>query len=180
MLTTVTVHIMKTNTKPPSGRSINRRIHLIDAENLAFRSTTLVGEAAIADALRRYQQHCQIRDDDLDNAVVGCHPRFMFVARSSWPSAAVRVRSGRHGGETAVLKVVDPHRLIARWDEVWVASGDRAFLPLVLDLRRNGIPVVVVADRRGLSGALRRAATRVEYLDEAAASACAHPEVPAL
>lgn len=141
-----------------------RRCHLVDVENLAFGEQRADdADRAIAEALRHYRH--RTRTDTGDAAVVGCAPGFGFAAHRAWPTAALRTRAGRDGGELAVIATADPFRLANRFVETWIGSGDGAFVPLAKRLRSLGATVVVVSWSDKLARGLRQEASRVVLLD---------------
>lgn len=135
----------------PAGRTL----HLIDVENLVGGSAA--GVDAVASALEAYRRTVTIGPDD--HVVLGSGTELAFAANAAWPSALLRIGKGLDGADRALLSVLDPSFIVSHYHRLVVASGDHAFAPMVAALRTRQMAVmVVVRDRRSLSGELRRLA----------------------
>ena len=130
-----------TRTPPLDSLPTKRSIHLIDIENL------LGGCAASPSVIAKvWHQYRRVACVTLhDQVFVGCSHFFARQAIFSIDSLArFYIRSGRNGAETALIDAIDPLWAARRFDRIVVASGDRAFLPWVTQVKQAGRSVELV------------------------------------
>ena len=144
-----------------------RRLHLIDIENLA-------GDAR--PSLRQVRQALGLRTACLafgamDQVEVASSHLTLLNAALGWPHARYRVRSGPDGADLALLDVLRHENVATRFTHVAIGSGDHLFAEEAAHLGAQGVWVSVVSRRRGLSPRLALAAREVIFLDAAAEAA---------
>lgn len=132
----------------PTGRTL----HVVDIENLAG------GSGGCADeAVARYRETVRVAPGD--HAVIASGPTMLVAAAHAWPGACVRLGRGLDGADDALLEELDPGFVAAHYDRVVIGSGDHAFAPAVVALRRLGVAVIVVGpEPMAISRELRRLA----------------------
>jgi hypothetical protein len=135
----------------PAGRTL----HLIDVENLV--GGVAAGVEAVGTALDAYRATVAVGPED--HVVLGSGTELAFASKAAWPGALLRIGEGMDGADRALLSVLDPAFIASHYHRLVVASGDHAFAPMVAAVRAHRTAVmVVVRDRRSLSGELRRLA----------------------
>lgn len=100
-----------------------------------------------------------------DTVVIGTCHRGLLPIGCTWTGVRYVVRSGPDGADLALLEVLDEH-ISERFSEVVLVSGDGRFAEAVATLEGEGVKVVVVAHREGLSRRLAMAASQALYFDE--------------
>lgn len=148
--------------------NLRRSLHLIDVENLAGMARP--SEREVDRALMRYRTAIAVGPDD--HVVLATNRTTAMSAGWSWPGPLVRPASGADGADLALLAEADPDDVARRFDRVVIASGDHLFTDRVIDLRRRGVEVEVLARPGSMANSLRLAADVVRLLpDETAAVA---------
>lgn len=161
---------------PPRGRPWRRpqrNINLIDAENVA--GTSAPSRLRLARTKQLVEAAVPVGPDD--HTVVAADRRLALDVGLTWTGARLILGHGRDGADLALLEWAADADLTRRFDGAVIASGDFAFVDLVVALRRAGLPVTVTAWRRSCSRQLASAASSVRWLDPVPAIA-AHLEVP--
>jgi len=141
----------------PTKRHPDRQLHLIDAENLGQdpRPTALAASAVRA----TYNQ--LVGRQACDHVVVACNHGALLNVGCAWLGARLLARSGKDGADLALLDVLATEDVASRYDGVVLGSGDGIFTDAVIELRRSGLDVTVVAPLESLSRRLRMVASRV-------------------
>ena len=142
-----------------------RRLHLIDVENLA--GTPTPSRDRILRCRQRYLE--LIRPQAGDHCVIACSHHAGPVVSLAWSDARHIWRSGQDGADLALIDVLTGESVADRFAAVILASGDWLFAAPVAQLGTHGIPVTVVANRGSLSRQLALAAGRVLLFDAGAA-----------
>ncbi len=142
----------------------NRRLHLIDIENLAGSSCPDEGLCrAVSDA---YFDLDLVGPSDL--LVVGCCHRVFSTAAYGFGGARYVVASGKDGADRALLSLCDEAGgFERRFDGIVIGSGDHIFVDLALAARRSSLDVEVVSRYGHISIGLRSIAHRVRFLEVA-------------
>lgn len=138
-----------------------RRLHLVDAENLAGMPQPSTELARFCHD--RYLSIAPLGGDDL--VVVACNHGAGKCIAFEWPHARVLFRSGPDGADLALLDVFSEIGKEGRFDEIVIGSGDGIFAPTASFLEADGIPVTVISRRSSLSSRLRLAARTIIYFD---------------
>jgi hypothetical protein len=141
-----------------------RRLVVVDIENVA-------GGAVVSLGLARWARDTvvsalQIRHED-QVVVATSHIGFLNTS-AAWPSARIKVRSGRDGADVELLQVLMSERVEERFDEVLLVSGDGIFASTVARLGGRGVGVTVASWNESLSARLRLATGRVVLLEQPA------------
>jgi len=136
-----------------------RRLHLIDAENLGREPRPSAADAA--SLCRAYAD--LIGCDAPDHAIVACNHGAALAIGTAWPGARLLVRSGTDGADRRLLDVIAFEEVPSRYDSVVLGSGDGIFVDAVLALRLAGIEVTVVAVPGTLSKRLALAANEIVF-----------------
>jgi hypothetical protein len=138
-----------------------RRLHLLDIENLVGAEPSETEGYVVRAVLQAYAELVGCQSDE--HVIVGCNPSaaWVFAIHDVLPAASIRTRRGEHGGELAILDLVDALFVSRTYNALWIASGDRAFTGLAVDCRRRGVPVAVVTHPRALARSLAVAASVV-------------------
>ena len=137
-----------------------RQLVLIDVENLAGQpcpthlDVTSV-ESMVAELI-----------PDLDKAlrVVACSHRAAKTVAFAFPEALRRWRSGADGADLALLDEMSDLRIMRRFDQVTLFSGDGIFADSVAALAAAGIETTVVSWGSQISARLKMAAQHVVTL----------------
>ena len=140
-----------------------RRLHLVDIENLAGDSLPTLSQ--VREALGLYTDCLAV--EDMDQVEVASSHRTLLNAALGWPYAHYRVRSGPDGADLALLDVLRHENVARRFTHVAIGSGDHLFAEAAADLADQGVWVTVVSRRRCLSAQLALAARQVILLDAA-------------
>ena len=140
--------------------SAERRIHLIDVENLVGSSAT--SAAAVAEVRRHYATVAPLLPED--QVVLATGPTAAAAAWFGWGPARRLVRAGIDGADRALLEVIGEESLAGRYGRVILASGDGIFAEACAGLQSEGCAVTVVARPGSLSRSLRFAVRDVRYL----------------
>ena len=132
-----------------------RRLHLIDADNLAGSGYPTVAEVrAVHDAYR-----AALAPGPLDHTIIACSHMSGVSVGLEWPGTQLLWRSGPDGADLALLEALDRIGDVSRrFAGVVLASGDGIFSHSIRSLRRLDMPVIVVWGRGALSRELERAA----------------------
>jgi hypothetical protein len=147
----------------PQGRTL----HVVDVENLAGGSSA--SEAEVAVALERYERVVRFGPDD--HRVVACGKSLVFPVVDRWGGSLVRLARGIDGADRILLDAAAPEYVVRHYRRVVVASGDHAFVDLVVELDRRGVEVTVVSRRDALSRRLEAVAPVVWFVEDVAAAA---------
>jgi hypothetical protein len=161
--TTIDLRERRLRRHVPKGRAL----HLVDIENLAGGSAAPTG--AVRDALRSYERVVRFGADD--HRVVAGGRHVVYPVRDRWPGAAVRPARGVDGADRVLVGWARPSEVVGRYDRVVVASGDHAFVDLVIELDAFGLEVGVVSRPEALSRRLERVAPVVWLLEPLVATA---------
>lgn len=146
-----------------------RALHLIDVENLVGTGHPTAGDL---NQVRQIYSALGIAED-LDHLVVACNPYVAVEVGCTWSTARLRVGHGPSGADHQLLDVLRYERVIERFDQVVIASGDGIFTDVTVMLESAGTPVTVVCRAESLALRLRMAASQVIYIDTPAAEAAA-------
>jgi NYN domain len=138
-----------------------RTLHLVDIENLA--GAALPSRDQVTEVQGLYVARLSFGADD-QVVMAASHLAFLNAALG-WPSARYRVRSGPNGADLELLDVLQHEDVADRFTHVVIGSGDGLFSQAAASLAARDVWVTVVSRRDSLSGALRRVATNVVYLD---------------
>lgn len=142
-----------------------RTLALLDVENLLERGPEGVPGCAYAAAVELAAATAGLTADAHVVMGFGHNPTGVFGARTAWPTAAIRCRRGRDGGELALLgHASDLHTVARSYHTVVIGSGDHEFVPYVDALNSIGIHTMVVSWRSHLNKRLRLAAAEVRLL----------------
>jgi hypothetical protein len=144
-----------------------RRLHLIDIENLAGDSLPSLHQ--VRKVQGRYTECLTI--DAMDQIEVASSHLTLVNAALGWPHAHYRVRSGPDGADLALLDILQQENIARRFTHVVIGSGDHLFADDAAHLAAQGIWVTVVGWRHSLSPQLALAAHEVIFLDTAAEAA---------
>jgi hypothetical protein len=144
-----------------------RRLHLIDIENLAGDSLPSLRRVREAQGLYAYW----LAFGAMDQVEVASSHLSLVNAALGWPHAHYRIRSGPDGADLALLDVLRHENVAKRFTHVAIGSGDHLFAEAAAHLVAQGVWVTVVSRRRSLSARLALAAREVIFLDDAAEAA---------
>ncbi len=145
----------------------SRTLHLVDIENLA--GAALPSRDQVTEVQGLYVARLSFGADD-QVVMAASHLAFLNAALG-WPSARYRVRSGPNGADLELLDVLQHEDVAERFTHVVIGSGDGLFSQAAASLAARDVWVTVVSRRDSLSGALRRVARDVIYLDAPQAAA---------
>ncbi len=138
--------------------STERRLHLIDIENIA--GCPLPEVALVRQCRRRFIEVARPGDSDL--VVVACSPLAAENVMFEWPGAQRIIREGPDGADLALLGAWEDFASVrAGFSGVSIASGDHIFAPLAARIAEAGIEVTVISQKNSLSHDLRFAANRI-------------------
>lgn len=149
------------------GRFPERRLHLIDIENLAGASMPSLSQVREVQGL----YGARLTFGALDQVVVASSHLTLLNAALGWPHARYRIRSGPDGADLELLDVLLCENVATRFTHVAIGSGDGIFSSAAEALTSAGLRVTVVSRRRALSWQLYRAVAEVIYLDTLAEAA---------
>jgi hypothetical protein len=137
----------------PAGR----RLHLIDADNLAGSGYPTVAEVReVHDAYR-----AAVAPGPLDHTIIACSHMAGVSVGLEWSGAQLLWRSGPDGADLALLDAVEHIGDVSRrFAGVVLGSGDGIFSPVIGSIRGTGMPVTVVWGRGSLSRHLEHAASQ--------------------
>ena len=138
-----------------------RRLHLVDIENLA--GDSLPGLSQVRE-VRELYTWC-LPFGAMDQVEVASSHLTLVNAGLGWPHAHHRARSGPDGADLALLDVLRNENVPARFTHVAIGSGDHVFVEEVARMAAVGVWVTVVSRRCSLSRRLELAACEVIYLD---------------
>lgn len=149
--------------QPAAARSRfpERRLHLVDIENLA--GAPVPGLGRIRQVQGLYAKRLPF--GAADQVVIASSHLTLLNAALGWPHARYRVRSGPDGADLELLDVLFCENVAARFTHVAIGSGDGVFASAAASLAAAGIWVTAVSRRRSLSPRLALAAQEVLYLD---------------
>lgn len=133
--------------------AVTRALHLVDIENLVGACHLTIDVAAATAA--QYLDVARHRPGDL--CVVAASHHNGYAARTAFPGATVRWRSGRDGADLALLEALDEFDL-DRFGRVVIGSGDGIFAETVGACRRRGLAVAVVGRPEAIASRLAAAA----------------------
>lgn len=134
-----------------------RRLHLIDIENLAGASAPSLCQVREVHGL--YTKRLPLRA--MDQVVIASSHLTLLNAALGWPHARYRVRSGPDGADLELLDVLLHENVAARFTQVVIGSGDGLFATAAAILAGAGVRVTVVSRRDHLSRRLELAAREV-------------------
>lgn len=124
----------------PRRHPSRRRLHLVDADNLAGSGCPPLSE------IRRVHEayRAAVRPGPLDHTIVACcHQRGVDVGLE-WPGVQLLWRSGPDGADLVLLEALERTGDVAeRFAGVVIGSGDGIFAPAARELSAAGLPVVV-------------------------------------
>lgn len=134
----------------------NRSLHLIDLENLC--ADGLPGERLIEKVWQTYRYG--VPNSPEDHYIVGSSHIFAARAWFVLPAQGIqrRVRSGKDGGELAILADIDLDHVARRFTRLVIASGDGIFAGTAAAARGSGLHVHQVTGLGACSRALASAA----------------------
>jgi hypothetical protein len=144
-----------------------RRLHLVDIENLA--GDSLPGLSQVRE-VRELYTWC-LPFGAMDQVEVASSHLTLVNAGLGWPDAHYRVQSGPDGADLALLDVLRNENVPARFTHVAIGSGDHVFAEEAARLGAVGVWVTVVTRPGSLSRRLELAAREVIYLDAQRAAA---------
>ncbi len=140
----------------------NRHLVFIDVENFARTpSPTDLGLAFMETTLQEV-----IPSIDQAQCVVACSHRAARTVAFAFPGALRRWRSGPDGADLALMEEMSDLRVMGRFDQVTLVSGDGIFADNMAALAATGIETTVVSWDRRLSQRLKMAAHHVVTLVE--------------
>jgi len=139
----------------------NRRLHLIDIENLADDPLPSLSQVRTVHGL---YADC-LAFGAMDQVEVASSHLALINAAAGWPRAHYRVRSGPDGADLALLDVLQHENISRRFTHVAIGSGDHLFAEEAARLADQGVWVTVVSRQRSLSSQLALAARDVIFLD---------------
>lgn len=147
---------------PQKKRALQgRRLVVVDIENVAGGA---VVTQAMADWARTVVESAlDVREGE--QVVIGTSHIGLFTAKTAWPCARVKARSGEDGADIELLEVLTTEGVEDRFDEVVLVSGDHIFVEAVAALGASGVGVTVASWAQSLSTRLRLAAAHTVYLD---------------
>lgn len=130
----------------------NRSLHLIDLENLC--ASGLPAEDLIEKVWHTYRYG--VPNSPEDQYIVGSSHLFAARAWFVLPAQGIqrRARSGKNGGELAILAEVDLDHVASRFDRLVIASGDGIFAGTAKTAREYGLHVHQVSGLGACSRAL--------------------------
>lgn len=140
---------------PRTEEMLNRKVHLLDLENM-------VGAGHIREAEARLAREIYLATAVVsanDHVIVGVSHHNAFVAKSVFADARVVVKSGFDGADLALQEVMAVENLHTRFGSAILVTGDGGFAHPVAALIGTGLKVGVIAPRGHLSRALKLAAT---------------------
>jgi hypothetical protein len=144
-----------------TSRFPERRLHLVDIENLAGAPVPSLGRIHQVQGL--YAERLPF--GAADQVVIASSHLTLLNAALGWPHARYRVRSGPDGADLELLDVLFCENIAARFTHVAIGSGDGVFASAAASLAAAGVWVTAVSRRRSLSARLALAAREVLYLD---------------
>src|SRR5438552_129707 len=102
------------------GRFPERRLHLVDIENLVGAAAPSPGQ------VREVQGHYaeRLAFGAVDQVVIASSHLTLVNAALGWPHARYRVRSGPDGADLELLDVLLHESVTARFTHVAIGSGD--------------------------------------------------------
>jgi hypothetical protein len=142
------------------ARFPQRRLHLIDIENLAGASAPSLGQVREVCGLYR---EC-LPFGAMDQVVIASSHLTRLNAALGWPRADYRVRSGPDGADLELLDVMLRERVAERFTHVAIGSGDGVFASVAAILTAAGVRVTAVSRPESLSRQLELAAPEVIFL----------------
>ena len=133
-----------------TSQNSRRQLRLVDLENLAGSPVVSLPVAhTVAD---RLADCAPLGPTDLQ-AVASAHISG-FAAKSAFPGAHVRWRSGTNGADLALLDYAGEIPL-ERFGSIVIASADKIFMDLALKAKAAGLSVTIVADSNRISRSFR-------------------------
>ncbi len=148
---------------PKKKRALQgRRLVVVDIENVAGGAVMTQAMAAWARAIVESALCVQVGEQ----VVIGTSHAGLFNAKSAWPCARVKARSGENGADIELLDVLTAERIEERFDEVVLVSGDHIFVEAIAALGGSGVRVTVASWAQSMSSRLRLAAANTVYLDD--------------
>jgi hypothetical protein len=137
-----------------------RQLVFVDVENLSGQPCPTRLDVTSVESLVREL----IPDLDQALCVIGCSHRAAKTVAFAFPGALHRWRSGPDGADIALLEEMSDMRIMRRFDQVTLFSGDGRFADRIAELAGAGIETAVVAWDSQLSARLRMAAQHVVTL----------------
>ncbi|WP_237188670.1 NYN domain-containing protein [Rothia nasimurium] len=135
---------------------MQRRMVLIDIENFNGGNVDTLEKAAWCkqriESLLNLQPH--------DQLVVGVDASCVFNVADIWTGSLIRCGYGPNGADLMLLREFD-EKLVERFDECIIVSGDKIFTHAVARLRQMGQTVTVLAHPDSISPYLVNAASKV-------------------
>lgn len=158
---------MAENTEQAGGggqaRKTPRHLVFIDFENVAGQPCpTNTDVAAVESTVRQL-----IPDLDQAHRVVACSHRAAKTVAFAFPGALRRWRSGPDGADHALIEEMSDLRVMRRFDQVTLFSGDGIFADPLAAVAKAGIETTVVSWASHLSRRLEMAAQHVVILPSA-------------
>lgn len=150
--------------QPAAGtwrRFPERRLHLVDIENLAGDS---LPSLCLVHEVQGLYAEC-VGFGLADQVVIASSHLTLLNAALGWPHARYRVRSGHDGADLELLDVVAYENVAARFTHVAIGSGDGIFALAAASLAAAGVRVTVACRQRCLSARLALAAHEVIFID---------------
>jgi hypothetical protein len=140
-----------------------RALHLVDLENLV--GDPDAGCEAVDAVLDAYVAGAALGDDDLVAVAVNhrMYRRACFSLDRGWE---IKLASGPDACDHVLIAEAPVDWVADRFDRLVIGSGDHIFVDLVQGVRRQAVPVWVVAQPRSLARRLAAAASRVVQLPE--------------
>jgi hypothetical protein len=121
----------------------HRRLILGDIENTLGMNPIAASKSYITEVTYAVRQI--VRPTPGDQVILACNPRIVTAVVEGWPDAEeVRSRWGQNGADSELVEAASSERL-GRCGELWLLSGDKAFLEVARRAKLSGLRVVVVA-----------------------------------
>lgn len=140
-----------------------RKIVLIDLENMLFGQHKGTDDRHPRNRSTEILELAQARRPG-DTVIVGCNPHLVFLANDLFPGGQIVTGKGKDGADQALIDALDLDRVVERYDELCIVSGDHLFCDVAYPARKAGLTVRIVAPHAGLSTALRVYADTAVFL----------------
>jgi hypothetical protein len=148
---------MKTKKTP------NRSFHVLDVENEL--SGGNFAESDVARLRRVWNIVVEPADQDLYFLATGT--RTAAAIAFGWPSATKEVREGKDGADEAIIEHLDVDYVSARFDHVFLGTGDHRMQPKAKALIEAGVKVTIVGHKHNIHWSYYTVrGIEFKYLDE--------------
>lgn len=153
--------------RTPTTRG-DRRLHLVDVENLLGARHRHASDANVRAVLARWLWWVGRRPDD--HVVLAAHPGLGVAAGLAVDGAQLLVAHGRHGADLALLDWASVDHIAGRYRRVVLGSGDGIFTPFVRALRHRGVGIHACTRPGAMSSRLRAAIEATDTADMVASA----------